>query len=267
MNDNHTMANKAAWEEAFDRRVNAFGEDHAARLLTEDRAFLHPVVWDALEGMKLQGESIGQFCCNNGRELMSVVKHASAREGIGFDLAGNILAQARGIAAAAALPCSFIEGDACQAPEIYHDRFALVLITIGALCWMKELPPFFDKVAACLQSGGHLLIHEAHPITNTFAVPQEEEYDAAEPARMVHSYFRRDPFVDSYGMGYLAGETYESKPFISFSHTLGSIVTAVARSGLRIERLQEYNEDISGETQPLDGKGVPLSYLLLARKV
>ena len=265
MND-YLSQNKAAWEEAFDRRINSFGEDHATRLQTERQPFLAPEVWDALSPLPLQGAHIAQFCCNNGRELMSLVRHTGARAGVGFDLAGNILAQARRIAGETGIPCTFVEGDVCQAPDSYHGQFDLILITIGALCWMKDLAPFFAKVYACLKPGGRMLLHDAHPVTAMFAVPQEEAFDPENPARLVYDYFRSDPFVDTYGMVYLAGQAYDSKPFTSFSHTLGSVVTHAVQNGLTIERLTEFSKDISDDTAVLDGLGIPLSYLFLARR-
>ncbi len=39
------------------------------------------------------GKAVGQLCCNNGRELLSVVK-IGARSGVGFDLAENFIAEA-----------------------------------------------------------------------------------------------------------------------------------------------------------------------------
>jgi len=259
-------ANQAAWEEAFERRATGFGNDHAKRLAAEPFAFLDGPALEALRGMKLEGACVGQFCCNNGRELMSVVKNFHAREGVGFDIAGNILAQARGIAAETGVPCVFVQGDVCEAPAEYDGRFHLLLVTAGALCWQEDLRAFFRRAAGCLRPGGTLLVYEIHPFTNMLALPGEEEYDAGRPDRLANSYFRTEPFIDCYGMPYLTGQTYESKPFTSFVHTMGDVVTAVARSGLNVEKLAEYEGDIGALTDGLDGKGLPLSYLLTARK-
>ena len=258
--------NKAAWEEAFDVRVNSFGNDHASRLLKEPFVFLKNPLRDALAGLNLTGASVAQFCCNNGRELMSVVRNYQAREGVGFDIAANILAQARGIAGETRIPCTFVEGDIADIPSSFQDRFDALIVTIGALCWMPDLTAFFRKAAQCLKKNGTLIIHEAHPMTDMLAIPEESAYDPAHPEALVYSYFRREPFVDTCGMGYLAGKTYESKPFICYTHTLGETVTAVAEQGLRILRLTEYDEDLSDNTLALEGKGFPLSYLLMAQK-
>ena len=262
----HSQTNKAAWEEAFDMRARGFGENHALMLLSEPFAFLNPSVVEALKQLPLKGGCIGQFCCNNGRELMSVVRNFQAREGVGFDIAGNILVQARQIAKDASVPCTFVQGDVCDVPEMFQSRFDLLLVTVGSLCWMDRLDAFFGRVTACLKPGGRMLIHEGHPFTGMLAVPQETVYDPAEPAKLCYSYFRQEPFVDCYGMTYLTGKPYSSKPFISYSHTMGDIITAIAQSGLRIERMTEFAQDISDDTVALEDKGIPLSYLLLAQK-
>ncbi len=260
------QTNKAAWEEAFDVRVNGFGADHARRLNTEAFPFLGRETAEALRGMMPEGATVAQFCCNNGRELMSVVRNTRAREGFGFDIAENILAQARDIAAETGIPCTFVPGDVYEAAKPYADRFDLVLVTAGALCWMEDLDAFFGMASRCLRTGGRLLVHEMHPFTNMLSVPGEDIYDKDHPDRLPYSYFRSEPFVDCFGMEYLAGKTYESKPFVSFSHTLWEIVGGVARGGLRVERLTEYNRDVGGTAAELDGKGFPLSFLLTAAK-
>lgn len=220
----------------------------------------------AIDALTLKNGKIAQFCCNNGRELMSIVRHTKAREGVGFDLATNILEQAREIAKQTDTPCTFVQGDILAIPPTYADQFDLILTTIGALCWMEDLPAFFSKVFTCLKSGGTLLVNEGHPMADMLALPQESIYDVQNPAKLCYSYFKQEPFVDCFGMLYLAGKTYESKPFYNFLHTLGAVVTSTAQSGLVLNRLTEYDHDIGGNNAPLEGKGFPLSYLMVARK-
>ncbi|HSK68901.1 MAG TPA: hypothetical protein VLA21_06525 [Candidatus Limnocylindria bacterium] len=70
----YIRTNKEAWEEAFDRRLPGWGDDNAKRLLSEKLPFFAPAVQEELEALSLQGKSVAQFCCNNGRELLSLVK-------------------------------------------------------------------------------------------------------------------------------------------------------------------------------------------------
>lgn len=258
--------NQQAWEEAFDRRETGFGNDHAQRLLAEDCAFIDSPVKEALEGMQLAGTTIGQLCCNNGRELMSLVKHHKALEGVGFDVAGNILAQAREIAHETQIPCTFVQGDVCAIADDYAERFDLLVMTIGALCWIESPEALFTIAAKLLKPGAYMVIHEAHPLSDMFGIEGDDGYDPSRPEKLVYSYFKDDPFVDTTGMGYLTGTAYQSKPFTSFHHTMGSLLTAMATQGLYLQLLREFDVDLGGSFDALSGKGLPLSYMLVAQK-
>ena len=59
--------------------------------------------------------------------------------------------------------------------------------------------------------------------------------------------------------------TCRSKTFTSFSHTLSAIVNAVCGARLALTRLDEFDYDV-GLSDVYDGRGFPLSYLLIAEK-
>ena len=105
--EKYIEGNKAAWEEAFDNREASWGADIAERIRKEDYPFFHRETREALKSMNLEGKVIGQFCCNNGRELLSLVKSGKARKGVGFDIAENQVAFAKEKAKELELPCEF----------------------------------------------------------------------------------------------------------------------------------------------------------------
>jgi SAM-dependent methyltransferase len=261
----YTAANKAAWEEAFEAHQRGWKSDPADTLLKPDGNFLDAPVIEALERINVAGKVAGQFCCNNGRELLSVVK-LGARTGIGFDIAENFIEEARRIADKIGLDATFVATDISDIPPTFDGTVDLALLTTGALCWFQDLAAFFRTVSRVMAAGGVLLIHEGHPYTNMLAMPGEPGYDQAHPDSVVYSYFRTDPWVDTDGMDYVGGTSYPSRPFYSFSHTLGAVVSGVARSGMVIEEMQEYPIDTSASFAGLNDRGLPLSYLLLARK-
>jgi hypothetical protein len=65
-------------------------------------------------------------------------------------------------------------------------------------------------------------------------------------------------------MGYMT-QHYESKTFISYSHTLSDIINSVVAAEMAIKKLSEYNYDV-GITNAYDNKGYPLSFIFLAQK-
>ena len=132
---------------------------------------------DILKKLEMDGKTIGQFCCNNGRELLSLVKCGNAAKGIGFDIAENQVAFANEKAKELNLPCIFEAVNIYDIDDRYKEQFDFVLITIGALCWFQDLNRFFAIVSKCMKPGAVILINEQHPLTNMLATEGEEPYD------------------------------------------------------------------------------------------
>lgn len=257
--------NKAAWEEAFDHRHEGWGEKNHIRLQQERLPFFCADAAAELQKIDFQGKEIAQFCCNNGRELLSLMQ-LGAKNGTGFDIAENILEQARETAQKAGVEnCRF---EACNILDLdgrYNGRFDFILFTIGAITWFKDLKPLFQKAADCLKPGGIFFLHDFHPVMNMLPMPGEPEFDAEHLDHIAYSYFRTEPWIENEGMGYMSKQ-YSSRTFTSFSHTMASIVTAISDAGMRITALKEFDYDV-GLSEVYDGKGFPLSYLLLAEKI
>jgi len=258
-------SNKEAWEEAFDKRVPGWGEDIVRRVRSEEYSFFEADMAAALRSRDLRGKTVGQFCCNNGRELLSWVRSGGAKRGIGFDIAENQVAFANAKVSELGLDCRFVATDILKIGDEYKDSLDAVIITIGALCWFEDLHAFFGVVSRCMKEGAVLVIHEQHPVTNMLALPGDEGYIESCPANLAHSYFRK-VWTGNEGMGYMTGRSYDSKTFTDFTHPLSEIFGAMRGAGFSVLSLREYERDISGMFGHLDGKGIPLSYILEARR-
>jgi len=262
----YIKSNKEAWEEAFDKRLSGWGDDHYKCLKSEKFAFFNDDMKAELENIDLKGKSIAQFCCNNGRELLSLVKSGAAKGGVGFDIAENILEQAKEMAEKADISnCIFVNCNILEISENYHEQFDLIFFTIGAITWFEDLTVLFEKASKCLKPGGLLLINDFHPLVNMLSAPGEKAHNPNDLYRVAYSYFSKDPFVENNGMGYISGE-YESKTFISFVHTLSDIVNGLSLNAIKTTKLNEYDYDV-GITDVYDGKGFPLSIILIGEKM
>lgn len=261
----YTKSNKAAWEEAFQNRSDSWGADIRERLNKEDYPFLEQVLIDALAEYDLKDKAIAQFCCNNGRELLSLMKFGAER-GVGFDIAENMISFANATAKELGSKCTFIATDILKIDQSYHGSFDYIFITIGALTWFENLSDFFHKAAQCLKPGGRIIINEMHPFTEMLGASGEANYDITMPEKIVNSYFRKEPWIENSGMGYISGKSYISKTFYSFSHTFSSYINALQENKMTVQKLLEYDYDISGMFAALDHRGIPLSFLLVAQK-
>lgn len=256
--------NKEAWEEAFEHRHSGWGDENYIRLREERLPFFHEDLIKVLETLDFEGKEIAQFCCNNGRELLSLMQ-LGAKRGVGFDIADNIIHQAVETAEKAGIQnCEFVSCNILDISEAYCAQFDFILFTIGAITWFPDLKPLFQKVYDCLKPGGILLIHDFHPVMNMLAMPGEELFNENQLNRVAYSYFRKEPWIENEGMGYMS-EVYASKTFTSFTHTMGDIITEISSTQMHMEELKEYDYDI-GLTDVYDKKGYPLSYHLIAKK-
>lgn len=257
------QANKQAWEEAFDHRHEGWCDDIPTRLKTEDLPFMNPMLREALRSLDLKDKTIAQFCCNNGRELLSAMQ-LGAKAGYGFDIAENMIAFASGMAQKTGLNCTFTACDILEIGEEYNGAFDLVMFTIGAITWFQDLGTLFSVVTRCLKPGGVMLINDYHPIVNMLPLPGEEQYDEHDLRRVAYSYFRNEPWLENNSGGYMSGHS-NSHTFTSFSHTMGAIVNAAVAEGLKIGSLKEYDTDV-GTADVYNGMGIPLSFTLRAEK-
>lgn len=257
--------NKEAWEEAFDHKQDGWGEENHIRLVKEKLPFFCPDMAKELQSMDFKGKSIAQFCCNNGRELLSLMQ-LGAKDGVGFDIAENIIGQAAGTAEKAGIKnCHFVSCNILEIDEQYHNRFDFILFTIGAITWFEDMEPLFQKVSDCLKPGGTLLIHDYHPVMNMLPMPGEPDFDSEHLNRVAYSYFKHEPWIENEGMEYMS-KPYHSKTFTSFPHTMSSIINAIIKSQMKIVKLKEFDYDV-GLSEVYDGQGFPLSYILISEKI
>ena len=257
----YIQANKQAWEEAFEHRKPGWGDDNHTILKSCRLPFLNKELARELEGIDFTGKAVAQFCCNNGRELLSLMQ-LGAQRGVGFDIAENLLGQARETAEKAGIACEFVCADILKISPEYDAAFDLVFFTIGAITWFQDLNALFSVAARCLKPGGVLYLHDFHPMMSMLPVPGEEAFDGQ--PKLAYTYFKTDPWIENSGMGYMTTE-YQSKTFTSFSHTVGSILNAMIKAGFSIRRFDEFDYDV-GLTDAYDGKGFPLSFLLKAER-
>ena len=263
---NYIESNKMAWEEAYDNRKNGWGEDIVAQIKKDGYPFLEKVLIDELRNFDFKGKTIAQFCCNNGRELLSLFK-MGAECGVGFDIAENMVSFANSAAMDLQMNCSFVATDILKIDSRYHGAFDYIFVTVGALTWFEDLNAFFSKVSTCLKDGGYLIINEIHPVTGMLAMEGEENFDASTPNKLVYSYFRQDPWIESNGMGYMSDSSKDYKrTFYSYSHTFADIMNEIIDNGMQINKLLEFESDFTGSFCSLSDKGIPLSYILISQK-
>ena len=258
--------NREAWNQVAPIHREQRSTDLRVEVQAETFSTLDAVEREVYARLGVAGKRVAQLCCNNGRELISVVR-LGADTGVGFDISDGAVAEARLLASLAHANCEFVRANIYDIDPAYFGSFDLVFTTIGVLCWFDDLDRFFRVASGLLRTGGHLFVYEAHPVLDLFALPDEDDFDAQNELKIVYSYFKDSPFISTNGLDYVGHTQYTSKPTYSFPHTIAATLTAVLQSGLTLREFQEYPHDITAEFAFLEKhRRLPMCYSLVAQK-
>lgn len=264
--ENYSERNREAWDEAAsvhrkNRKIN-----YRELFKNKNYSVLDTTLSSLLKKIPLHGKNVAQLCCNNGRELFSIVNTMGA-SGVGFDISGEFITEAKEIAKLAKLECRFVRTNLYHLTAEHDHIFDLVFFTAGALTWFHNLEKLFQLVGRLLKSEGYLVIYEIHPFTNLLAMKDEPLYDPKNPYKIAYNYFRNDLWISNTGADYIGKTTYKSKTFTSFAHKISDIITAIGSNEIVIKEFIEYPHDISAGFEDLEkNQMIPLSYTIIGRK-
>jgi SAM-dependent methyltransferase len=168
--------------------------------------------------------------CHFGLDTLDWARRGARVTGLDFSPAA--IEAARGLAARCGTDAEFLEADVYDAVDVLKPRtFDVVYTGIGALIWLPDIPRWAEVVARLLRPGGRLYLVEFHPFVWMFG---EEDLSFR------WSYFQQEP-LEWTDTGTYADRDAATENNLSYEwhHTLGDLVSAVARAGLRIDRLVE----------------------------
>jgi SAM-dependent methyltransferase len=192
-----------------------------AALYPEQRALLGDVA----------GKRLLDLGCGDGMELLEW-RRAGA-DVVGVDNSPLQLAAARRAAATLGLTCELVLADLLRLPnELLRGEFDIVFSS-WVTAWIGDLDVWFGSAYRALKRGGVFLLTGRHPLSAFFG---EQQRGGARRA----SYFDQGPFVHhSTGASKEWNPAGDQRTSVEWSPTVGTIVTAVARAGLRVTHLVE----------------------------
>ena len=231
--------------------------------------------WEREEVGEVAGKSLLHVQCHFGLDTLSWARMGARVTGVDFSEAG--VAFARGLAAEVGLEevSRFLVADVYDLPgALGGETFDVVYTSRGVLCWMPDIVRWGEIVASLVKPGGIFYIHEAHP----FLWSVDDDQRTTNDIHLSYSYWSDDVITLPVEGSYADPTAHvEAEWEHSWNHSLGEIVTALARAGLRIEFLDEKGTLAwpLGWLRPVEGGfglppdqtgTMPLMYSLRARK-
>ena len=259
--------NRTAWNEALGYHQKARGDSLQSGFENPDfttfdrdcdQMQLHKI-----EAFGLRDKTIGQLPCNNGRELLSLMRYLGARAAYGFDISDTAIDEAKQFAEISGLSAIFERINILEISDKYNEMFDFIYISEGSLQWFPDLSAYFAVVSRLLKTGGHILIYEIHPFAYFF----ETGYTLGEPdIEKIPSYFDREPHSYPHGLDYVGGTEYEASECFWYMHKMSDIINAVLKSGFDLLEFEEYNIEMANTEAAKATDKLPLSYIITGKK-
>jgi SAM-dependent methyltransferase len=187
----------------------------------------------AAEVGDVTGKRLVHLQCHVGLDTLSWARRGAVVSGL--DFSGPALETARSLAASLGIAASFVESDVYDAVAAFEGAtFDIVYTGIGALVWLPSVTRWASVVASLLAPGGFLYLIEGHPFVQVLS---EESGSLA----VAYDYFDASGAVEDYPYTYTDGPALTQTRSVQFQHSLGSVISALAEAGLRIEFVHEFD--------------------------
>jgi SAM-dependent methyltransferase len=199
------------------------------------------------------GKRLLDLGCGDGFELLEWARLGA--HVVGVDNSPQQIAAAQRAADTLGVSCQLIVADLLQLPdELLQGDFDLVF-SAWVTAWIGDLDRWFHSVYLALKPGGIFLLGGGHPFSVFMNDVQSNDG--------VHtSYLDEGPYIQEASQSAGWNPAGDQLTTIQWSPRLGTIVTAVAQSGLRVTHLLEVED---GE-EKFGLKGFPLEFILRAIK-
>ena len=218
----------------------------------------------------VDGLAVLHVQCHLGMDAVTLARRGAQVTGVDFSPVA--VSRARELAERCGVSVDYLEGDSTALPRSLEARFDLAYATVGVLCWIADLDAWMSSVASTLRPGGRLVLVDLHPLLQMVGSTDPLDFD------MPYAFAGPQGFEETESY---AGVTAEGAGDgnVNYAHSLGEVVSAAVRSGLRVDALDEHLDsdfDPRGNilTQEDDGRfrlrlgehPLPLLFTLLATK-
>jgi SAM-dependent methyltransferase len=182
----------------------------------------------------VRGKRLLHLMCHIGLDTLSWARRGAVVTGLDFsraalDTAVSVAGQA-GLGSARFVAAEI--GDASRA--LAAETFDIVYTGTGVTQWIPDIESWARTVAALVAPGGFFYIADYHPFPDSFDIVD------GEVRGLRHGYLDHGPWVEQRAGSYTGFAETSANTFIKWNHHIGSIVNALAATGLRIEFLHEY---------------------------
>jgi SAM-dependent methyltransferase len=251
-------ANRVAWDEAAERYEGWF--DEAVALIRSGGVNLFGAEVELIGDLRGRCRRAIHLQCAGGRDTLSLW-NLGASEVVGVDFSPRMLALAERLAVATGAPARWVEADVLDVPDELDGSGDLVYTGRGSLPWIADLDRWAAVIVRLLAPRGRFVLFEGHPAEWLFDVGPDGRWVMTD-----YDYFGGVEASRGWAPEYIDRLSIpDARQAWKYARawTLGEVITALARAGLRIEAVAEYPIDWWGgheDVLPEERGRVPLAF-------
>ena len=226
--DKRLAVNRNNWNERTP--VHAASDFYDVESFKKGRITLNDI--ERREVGDVSGKTLLHLQCHFGMDTMSWSRLGAKATGV--DIADTAIDFAHALNDEVGANARFIRSDVYALPKVLAEEFDIVFTSLGVLSWLPDLDGWASVIHRFLRPGGTFYILDKHPVMGMF-----RKFGAGD-IRPTSSYFHHELFLEGNRSTYTDGNPISS-PDYEWQHSLGEIVTALAKSGLAIQYLHEFS--------------------------
>jgi SAM-dependent methyltransferase len=232
--DHYREANRANWDARVPIHYPSEGYG-VERFIADPEHLSYVVRYDRHKLGDVAGKTLLHLQCHIGTDTISWARLGATVTGT--DLSGRSIEAARRLSEESGTPARFEVAELYDTPDVVEGNFDVVYTGVGAICWIPRIKEWAEVVSHFLAPGGTFYMREGHPMMWAMDWLEEEELKAT-----VAYFETEEPEGEEETETYAGVGVVESPLNFGWNHGIGETLDALIRAGLRIDRVEEYDE-------------------------
>jgi SAM-dependent methyltransferase len=232
--DEYRLANRDNWDARVDLHYESV-EYGVGRFISDPAHLSGVVTYDRVKLGDVSGRRLRHLQCHIGTDTISWARLGA--EVTGTDLSPKSIAAARRLSEESGTRARFEVAELYDTAAVIDETFDIVYTGVGAICWIPDIRGWAQVVASFLEPGGTFYMREGHPMMWAL------DWEDPDELRVTLPYFEtEEPEGEEEEETYAGEGKVESPLNYGWHHGLGETINALIEAGLRIERIEEYDE-------------------------
>ncbi|MEP2937323.1 MAG: class I SAM-dependent methyltransferase [Gilvibacter sp.] len=178
----------------------------------------------------LTGKKVLHLQCHFGQDTISLERMGATVTGV--DLSDAAIEKARELAFKTKSDARFICCDIYDLPEHLNEQFDLVFTSYGTIGWLPDINRWATIVSQFTKPNGNFVMAEFHPVVWMF----DDDF-----THVKYNYFNDGPIVESLEGTYAQKDADLTADYVTWNHSMSSVLQALIDQGLTINVLQEFD--------------------------